>query len=852
MKNIFTPIFLTVLVVLNFCHKMDTGSFILRPLVFITLSAAAVLYLIGKQKLNINTDPLKSIPGLLKPTGSTQKGTWLKSVYILMTLSLSLLIACHFLEEKEAFLQETQEPLPLKEYITLYGCLKSFPEIRVEHTILEIAVSGMEYHGKRIGREFSARVKVKGDLGSYFKGDEISIDTRLYAGRFSRNFYPAGMEDYRFVRGNHFNGYCKSSRLVELLKREVFFWSAIGTWRNRVREVIERRYRGEGGRLDRKGVFLLAILMGDRGQLDSDQKEMLLNAGVFHLLAISGAHIGIIAIFSLLFLKALKIRTRKRYVITAVVLVLFLVLSGFKVSAERAVLMAVLIFMARFFYLAIDITNIISFAGLVILMRNPAEFLDAGFILTFTLTAAIVMGRKIFLPLGREIYGRFLHLAGKEPGDFLLEGSPALGDETGWQRFRLYMVKVGGYLKELVSANLSASLIALPLSLFYFKRYSCVGILAGLLLLPLTAVITAGGVLLLVLAPLSVRGAGVLLMLMEFFLEIFFGIVDVFSRGGFSIFRASPPVYIVLIILVSFYLLSLKGVVVRRVVAAVIFVVFTLYISVFSTFIKYSPRHLEVYYIDVGQGDSQVVVFPGGDALLIDGGGTYYSNFQVGKSVLLPFILQKGIRVRWVAVTHYHPDHVRGITEIINILAPEEIWISSSAIKDGYYTEFMGELMGRPGSPVRVVRVAGNFCKKVEDCTVEVLHPEAFLEREFSRNKDSQVLKVEGAYHSFLFTGDIGADVERELVEGVGKELRADVLKVPHHGSRTSSTVGFLKVVAPDWAIFSYGHGNRFGFPHENVMRNYKRFGIKHLSTAISGGIKITSKPDKLEIETSR
>ena len=789
MKNIFAPIFLVSLLLLYIGHHLKNIEWIIiHPIIAVSFFSAIGLFIRKKFKLS----------------------------YIFIILSFGLLITAQFLKEKDEFYQITQSTVPGKEYITIYGKLESFPEIGPGHSYLYIESDCLEYHRKKIFKKFSVRIKVKGNLQHLFRGDHIIVNARIYKNRFNRNFFPNSMEDYVLYKKIHFNGYCKSAQMVTLEEEGSPVWKIIGKWRNKIRGVIEKKYANantnSGGELNKKGVFLQAILLGERGKLNNPQKEQLLSAGVYHFLAISGAHIGIIAIFSLVFLKFLKISSRKRYILTALLLILFLILSGFKISAERAVLMAILIFIARILYLDIDIFNIISLCGLIILIRNPAQFLDAGFILTFTLTAAIAAGRSIFLPLLEKLK------------------------------------KLPRSIKEILSANFSASIAALPLSLFFFKRYSLAGFFAGLLLLPFTAIITALGILLIPLAPLSPTLSHILLTIIDIPLTLFFYIVELFSEaaGFFNIFRASPPVLLVLVVLIAFFLLSVSRSNTHKILLSLIILVGISYMSINIFF--YEPGNLEVFFLDVGQGDSEVVVFPGGDALLIDGGGTYYSDFQVGQKIVLPFILQKKIKIKWVAVSHFHPDHARGIAEIIHIIKPEELWISSEARKDFFYNRLIRVI---PGS-VKIKKLHAPFNYKIGNCTVEFLYPRQFIIGNRSHNNHSQVIKISDHHHSFLFTGDIEKEVENHLVEVGCSKLRATVIKVPHHGSRTSSTLDFLKCVNPELAIFSYAYNNRFNFPHEGVIQNYKSQRIKYLSTARSGGIKIISRPSSIEMETSR
>jgi competence protein ComEC len=818
LKNIFSPIFLTSLLLLAVAHQVDiTDYHVFQPFVLIIFLLSLVFYALKK----------------------------FKTSYVLIALSIGLLLATQFIKEKDAYYQLKHFTVPSDQYISIAGKLKSFPEIKKDHSVILLETQSLEYNKRKFFKTFNIRIRVNGDLKDLYRGDTIAISARVYPTTLNKNFFPNPIENYLLARKNHFNGYCKSVRMVSSIKKTSFFWGMIGAWRNKIREVIER----DG--LDKKGVFLQAILIGERGKLTDDQEDQLLNAGVFHLLAISGAHIGIIALFSLGFLKFLRVPFKQRHIITAVLLIIFLVLSGFKISAERAVLMAIFIFIARIFYLDINIYNIISFCGLVLLARNPGDFLDAGFILTFTLTAAIVMGRKIFLPLFDQLR-MFIRRWRIQPGkEFALELAKKGKDEEKRCFFCKLLQRIRertpAIIGELLSANFSASLMALPLSLFLFKRYSFAGFVSGLLLVPITFLVTGLGILLIPLAPLCPFLAKVLLTILDIPLRIFFHITAFFSDAiNLSIFRAAPSIFLVLSILISFFLLSISQKKLQKIILSSILLLLIVFISVHLFF--YSPGNLEVFFLDVGQGDSHLVVFPGGDALLIDGGGVYYSDFQVGRNIVLPFILEKRINIKWIAVSHYHPDHAYGVAEIIDILKPEELWISSETPDELGYKKLFQAV---PPS-TRVKKIAAPFTRKIGGCTIEFLYPDRFIRENHSRNNHSQVVKISDRYHSFLFTGDIEKGVEADLRENNCSSLRSTVIKVPHHGSASSSSPGFLECVNPKLAIFSYALNNRFGFPHRKVLETYQDQGIKYLSTGRSGGIRLISLPNGIEIETSK
>ena len=793
MKNIFTPIFLSCLIfaaLFHFFIPIDAG--ILPPVFCLSVILAAGMFILKKYRTS----------------------------YIFITLALSLLISFQFIREKEDFYRTKDIRVPIDEYVTLEGTLKKYPEISGEYSILFLEADGLELENKTRSKPFNIRIKVKGNLENFFRGERISVDTTISKHALNKNFFANSIENFFLVNKIHFNGFCKSAEMVTHVKKTSWIWETIGKWRNTIRREIEKKYRNQDG-LDAKGIFLEAIVIGERGELSNEEEDRFKQAGVYHLLSISGAHIGIIAFFCLGILKLSGVKLGKRYGITGIVVVLFLIISGFQVPAERAVFMALLIFFARVMFLDTPIFNLISLTGLILLMRNPAVFLDAGYILTFALTASIVMGRRFFVPLFQNILNRIPHFNRFTPGT-----------------------------AEFLSANFSASIVSLPLSLFYFQQYASAGFFAGILLIPLTALVTGLGILLIPLAPLSSFLSQFIIALIDLPMKAFFPLTAFFSDTlKLTIFRASPSPVWVIIVFLSFFALPYSRSRWQKISLSLLIVFVILGISLNIN--RYSPEHLEVFYLDVGQGDSELIVFPGGDSLLIDGGGSYYSNFEVGKKILLPFLLQKKVRIRWVSVSHHHPDHVNGIAEIIPVIRPEELWISSDVTdeaEDGVYKK----LIARVPSSTKIVKRVGGFKKKIGVCLVEFLYPGEFSSEISASNNSSQVIKISDPYRSFLFPGDIEREVEWELSGKEGINLKSSVLKVPHHGSKSSSTREFLESVKPGLAVFSYSENNRFRFPHPRVINEYKNLRIPYLSTARSGGIHIVSLPNEIKMDVSK
>ncbi len=780
MRDIFTPIFLLALAALCLAQGLGPNPFVFTPLALMAFALFLAFFYFKKY--------------------------W--PAYACAALALVLLLSGSFLREKSAFENDRGMRFPADQYLAIRGTLRAFPEIGGDSSVLLLRAESFAWQNRKIRRALNVRLVCQGDCRAFNRGDRVEAAARIDPRPPNRNFFPNPFENYLLYKEIHLSAFSKSRQLLRLTARANWFWRGIGAWRERIRGRIEARYRVDGV-LRPPGVFLEATLLGDRGRLENDEQETLIGSGVFHLLAISGGNIAMLAFISLLVCRGLRFSLKTRYAVTTILLLLFLTVSGFDISAVRAVLMALLLFAARVWFMDVQPSNLISFCGLLLLASNPAQFLDPGFVLTFALTAAILLGRRIFLPLLRAL--------------------------PRWAA-------------ELLAANFSAALLAMPLSLFFFQRYAFSGFVSGLLLVPLAAAVTICGALLLFLVFLPFSAAALALLPAGILLEGFFCISGWFYENfGLSIFRPPPPLLLLAVIGLLFFAVSLEQLKIRHRLAAALLLAAALFYVSFPP-PPHRPGRMEVYFLDVGHGDSQVVVFAGGDALLIDGGGSSYSDFQVGRRLVLPFLLQKKIRVRWAAATHYHPDHARGLAEIIAILAPEELWLSSAASEDRFYRQL---LAGKPKKTL-LRKIQRGFVKNIGHGAIHCLAPQKFIDAAQSDNNHSMVLRVSDGRASFLLGGDIEKEIESELADEFGPGLASSVLKLPHHGSRSSSSARFLDRVGPQLAVISAPAYSAYGFPHPEVIGRLKQRGIRWLATARRGAIMVASAPAGLEIEVSK
>jgi competence protein ComEC len=253
------------------------------------------------------------------------------------------------------------------------------------------------------------------------------------------------------------------------------------------------------------------------------------------------------------------------------------------------------------------------------------------------------------------------------------------------------------------------------------------------------------------------------------------------------------------------------------------------------TYDRFLDPRLRVTILSVGEGDAAVVRFPRGRVMVIDGGGAFGES-TIGDLVLGPYLWsEKIMSVDYLALTHPDYDHFAGLEFIAANFRPVEFWATSASTPARSYAGLLATLAAS-GARLRLISEApGRFA--IDAVGIDVLTagpPEAL-----SRNNGSIVLRLGFQGASMLFTGDIEARAERLLLARA-IDLRATVLKVPHHGSASSSTTGFIEAVDPALAVISVGYGNRFGFPSPRLLDRYRARGIDVFRTDLDGAVAIT------------
>jgi competence protein ComEC len=297
----------------------------------------------------------------------------------------------------------------------------------------------------------------------------------------------------------------------------------------------------------------------------------------------------------------------------------------------------------------------------------------------------------------------------------------------------------------------------------------------------------------------------------------------------------------------------------RRAWARVGLAVLSLFILVdtgYWTYRVHFNRDLKVTFLDVGQANAALVEFPGGQKMLIDGGGFPGDRFNVGKMVVAPFLWHSKIKkIDYLVLSHPQSDHMNGLRFIAEEFHAEEFWHNGDEVETASYKELMAIIDSKKIKRLLPVDLMGG--REINGAKVDYLYPPPgrkksdLFDNGTRLNNNSLVLKISFARKSFLFPGDLEREGEALLVSRKQNTLKSDVLLSPHHGSQSSSTRDFLRMVKPGICVISSGQGNFFGFPHEQTLKRLREIGCRAIRIDQSGAVQCTVGPDdRFEVRT--
>jgi competence protein ComEC len=643
--------------------------------------------------------------------------------------------------------------------------------------------------------------RVRIEIGGLAARPEI-IDgdrVRLFASLTRpRGFQNPGAYDVRGAAlhdGIVATGYCKSARLVSVLGRgDVGFLRDLSARGRRAARGVFRTWILPGA----EEGLVRAMVLGDRTGVEPETAEAFRVAGTFHVLALSGAQVALLAGLLVAALRSARASPPIMALAVAATIAFYAVFVGGDVPVVRAALMTVVVVGGRALDLDADLANLLGLAALVLLVHRPSNVFDVGFELSFGATLGLMLLTAPFLDL--------------------------------LPRFPLSVEKA-------VAASLAAQAALLPLLAGQFHRLTPAALVLNLIAVPLSgAVLLAGfSVLAVAWSPILAPWAGDLAWIAAH--ALLRSCEPASWLPGLDPRVATPSVLAVLVYAAGVACL-LRG---RRWVSVALLALGLLWIVAPRTAV--GDGRLRLTVLDVGQGDGLVLRSPSGRVRLVDAGGTYDSHFDIGEAVVGPYLWSQGIaRLDGVLVTHAHPDHAGGIPAIIRGFFVGDAWEGPAPRRDRVY-DALDEVLTAARIPRRAV--ARGMSETWDGVHIRVLGPVPTGTRPSrTRNDDSVTLELSFGAVRLLLTGDIEAAGEARLNPG-----RAEVLKVPHHGSRSSSSPAFVGRVLPSLALISAGYRNRFGFPDPSVVARYRRTG-RVSCTADEGAITVSTDGHRIWVET--
>ena len=562
--------------------------------------------------------------------------------------------------------------------------------------------------------------------------------------------------------------------------------------------------------------FLKGIVFGYRADISVDIKQSFVDTGTIHILAVSGSNVLVVALIMYSLASLLRLPRRWITAVTILGLLFYMVITGLSPSVIRATIMAAAILIGTLFERKTDVYNSLAAAALVMLLWDPLYLLDVGFQLSFAAVLSIVYFYPKLETLIHKIPERFEEIKGVD------------------------------YVLKLFAVSLAAQLGTLPFTAYYFGRISLVGILANLVVVPISGINVLLGFTTLAFSYVSTWVAQTYAALNGALVSFLLGFVSAAAKAPLAYVQmetvsASAPVFYYLCIGAVFNIRNRR--VLGRIVIALLVV---LNVVLYAVLIKPRQPTLTLTAIDVGQGDALLLEFPSGKHVLFDAGPRTFT-YDAGERIVAPFLRRKGVgTLDALVVSHAHSDHIGGARYLLENFRVARLIEPNASGSSALYRE-MSEEARRRGVAVQQMS-AGDTLAFDPAARVYVLHPHAGVDSSRNLNNTSLVLKVLYGRTSLLLPGDAETDVEERILRRYGPLLPSSVLKAGHHGSSTSSSEQFLHEVRPALVLVSVGRNNKFGHPSPQVLERYRRMGIQIERTDLVGALVLSSDGERIRM----
>lgn len=572
--------------------------------------------------------------------------------------------------------------------------------------------------------------------------------------------------------------------------------------------------------------LLVGILIGDKSGISEEIIEDFKISNLSHMLAVSGAHTAYIILGLTFILNKSKMSKKWVHLVTILSLILFMFITNFTPSVTRACFMAIIVLGDNLLYRKQDFWTSISISLLIILVINPFSINEIGLQLSYLGTIGIILFNK-----NVEMF--------------------------------LNKIKINNKISKGLSVTISAQMAIMPIMIYRFNSFSLTFFISNVLASPLLGINIILGLITIFISLVSFKLAKIISLVLNLSLEILIGISEFTSKLPFSSILVKTPPMLLILLIYCFILLfnylyyiyiskTNLGLFQKRIIKLInktnvnkfisIIIIIVILFNVFSYSYLLIPNNLRIYFIDVGQGDSCLIITPRNKKILIDGG-------EGDSNVLLSYLLDRRIKtIDYIMISHFDSDHCNGLIEVIQKLNVKNVLISKQAYFCDEYRNIAGIINSKKINVIHVKQ--GDVLNIDKEVKLNIFYSAKNLEYD-DLNNNSIVTKLRYNKFSILFTGDIEKSEENILNKYTSNQLKSDVIKIAHHGSKTSSSEEFIKVVKPKIALIGVGMNNKFGHPNKEIIERLENINCKIYRTDEMGEIIMeVNKSGKVKIET--
>jgi len=766
-------------------------------------------------------------------------------------------------------------------YAQVEGIVWANPFHEKNRTVFNVHLQRVAYDGEWRNVTGTAQISLYTKTPTHWKAGDLLRFKKIKL-KQPRNFKNPGRFNYqRFLRLHGIDvtaGLSKPDAIEKIGVAPLPFWINL---REKIREKIYISI--ETHLSNQESALLRAMVFGDKSGLSEELKEAFASTGIGHLTAVSGLHIGFVAGFSLLLFRPIAFSLLWRWfpvqarngmapklsaLLAIVPVFLYMLLAGDKSSALRAGFMVLAVLLALLADREKSAGNALLLVAFLILLKNPEVILDAGFQMSFMAVVCILFVLQQISQRERDAIDRM-----GEPKGLDRWLGLHMADDPDHSRMQKFSMQAFRLFSASTLISLAAILGTLPIVLFHFHRISLSGFLLNPIITPFASLLIPLALAVTLISALLPALAFLLFWPIKIMLLPFLTLPLLISEKPWSAVYVSSPgplwtllwyglLFAGIKILMTRHpidteasekksLLNRRGLLTAWCITALLVIT-----GLLSPKFSWSPSSdkLTLTLLDVGQGESIFIQYPNGQTMMIDGGGFYKNSLDVGKRIIAPFLWDNHVtKIDYMIASHSDNDHISGLESLIDLFPVGQVL----AVVDPQFRqtrrarEWVAKAInnGASSMPLDIGRPI-----QIGEARITPLHPDTDYRQQLRNSPDSHiannlsiVLKLEYREFSILLTGDIESDAE-DYLRTIKAPVQADFLKVPHHGSRYSSSSKFIDQVAPKAALFSSGYLNRTRHPHPETLRRYERSGVRQWRTDLDGAITLSTDGIKTEI----